>query len=123
MVQEVLKRLSDICLSLPEATMVAGEETEWWAFKVRDKNFVWFMNNHHGDGRLALWCKAPPGAQAMLVAADSTRYFVPPYVGTRGWVGFRFDAGPVDWDDVRDLVEESYRLAAPKRLAAQLAST
>ena len=72
-----------------------------------------------GDGRVSMWCKAPPGAQVVLVGSDPERFFVPPYVGHRGWVGVRLDI-EIDWDEVAGIVEESYRMTAPKRLAALL---
>ena len=83
-----------ICLALPEA-----EEKEAWGmptFRVRGKLFAHFADNHHGDGRVALWLKAAAGAQALLVEAGPERFFVPAYVGPRGWVGARVD-GEVDW--------------------------
>jgi hypothetical protein len=70
-----------------------------------------------GDGRLSVWVKAPAGAQEVLVAADPGRFFVPPYVGRRGWIGVRLDDGP-DWDELAALVRQSWRMTAPKRLAA-----
>ena len=70
-----------------------------------------------GDGRPSLWCKAPPGSQAVLVGADPQRFFVPPYVGHKGWIGMRLDKG-TDWDEVALIVRRSFRLIAPKRLAA-----
>ena len=70
-----------------------------------------------GDGRISLWCKAPAGSQMVLVGADPERFFVPPYVGHKGWVGVRLDHEP-DWDEVAAIVRRSYRLIAPKRLAA-----
>ena len=84
-----LIRVRKSCLALPEAT----EKEAWGAptFRVRDRMFVMFMDNHHGDGRLAIWCNAPPGAQEALVASDPKHFFVPPYVGPNGWVGVRLD--------------------------------
>ena len=105
-------RLRAICLALPEAA-----EKEAWGdptFRVRERIFAM---RKRGDGRVSLWCKAPPGAQAVLVGADPERFFVPPYVGHKGWIGVRLDAGP-DWGEVAALVERSYRMTAPKRLAA-----
>jgi predicted DNA-binding protein (MmcQ/YjbR family) len=105
-------RLRAICLALPEAV-----EKEAWGdptFRVRDKVFAM---EKRGDGRISVWCKAPPGSQTVLVGADSERFFVPPYVGHKGWVGMRLDRNP-DWDEVAALVRRSYRLIAPKRLAA-----
>ncbi len=86
-------------------------------FRVRDRIFAM---EKRGDGRVSLWCKAPLGSQAVLVGADPARFFVPPYVGPKGWIGMRLDGGP-DWDEVAALVRRSYRLIAPKRLAALVA--
>ena len=112
---KVLGRLRKICLALPEA-----EEIETWGhptFRVRKKIFVGCGAGE--DGRVQMNCKAPPGEQRALVAADPARFFVPAYVGNRGWVGVRLD-DPVDWDEIAELVEESYRLTAPKKLSALL---
>jgi hypothetical protein len=78
-----------------------------------------FLNDHHGDGRLALWCAAPAGAQEALTSADPERYFRPPYVGQRGWIGVRLDRA-LEWERVADAIEEAYRTVAPPRLAAKL---
>ena len=86
-------------------------------FRVRDKIFAM---QHGVDGRPSMWCKAPPGAQQALVSADPERFFVPPYVGCHGWIGHWLDI-PIDWDELADLVDESYRMTAPKRLCAQIA--
>ncbi len=105
------ERLRAICLALPEAC-----EKETWGnptFRVREKIFAM---ERRDDDRVSLWCKAPPGSQTILVAADPDRFFVPPYVGHKGWVGMRLDEGP-DWEEVASLVRRSYRLVAPKRLA------
>ena len=117
MKDDPLSRLRKVCLALPEATekVAWGEPT----FRVRDKIFAMFTDNHHGDGRVALWCKAPPGVQEVLVGADPRRFYVPPYVGHKGWVGVRLDV-KVDWDEVSDLVKDSYLMTAPKRLATLL---
>ena len=114
---QVLKRVRQICLDLPEAT-----EKEAWGsltFRVRNKQFVMFQNNHHGDGIVGIWCKAAPGAQEVLVQAEPDRYFVPPYVGPSGWIGIRLDGDP-DWGAAAALVEDGYRLVAPKRAIAAL---
>jgi predicted DNA-binding protein (MmcQ/YjbR family) len=111
MPDESRERLRAICLALPEAV-----EKEAWgdpSWRVRDKIFAMAKR---GEGRESLWCKAPPGSQTVLVAADPERFFVPPYVGHKGWVGMRLDGKP-DWDEVALLVRRSYRLTAPKRLA------
>ena len=107
-----IERLRAICLALPETV-----EKEAWGdptFRVRDKIFAM---EKRGDGRISLWCKAPPGSQMVLVGADPERFFVPPYVGHKGWVGVRLDSNP-DWSEVAAVVRRSYRLVAPKRLAA-----
>jgi hypothetical protein len=115
---DALDRVRQLCLALPETTerLSHGAPT----FFVRDKKtFVTFVDNHHGDGRLAIWCHAPLGVQEMLVEQDPERFFVPPYVGHRGWVGVRLERN-ADWDEVADLIEDAYRMVAPKRLVAQV---
>ena len=112
MLGQPIDRLRAICLALPEAS-----EKEAWGeptFRVRDRIFAMVKV---GDGRVSGWCKAPPGSQQVLVGADPETFFVPPYVGHKGWVGVRLDSRP-DWDEVAALVRRSYRLIAPKRLAA-----
>jgi predicted DNA-binding protein (MmcQ/YjbR family) len=112
MAQNPTSRLRDLCLALPEAV-----EQETWdvpTFRVRGKIFAMATD---GDGRISLWCKAPPGSQMVLVGADPERFFVPPYVGHKGWIGMRLDKRP-DWGEVATIVRRSYRLIAPKRLAA-----
>jgi predicted DNA-binding protein (MmcQ/YjbR family) len=109
--------LRAICLSLPDAVekMAWGDPT----FRAADKIFaMWKV----GDGRLSIWCKAPPGSQAVLVGSDPEHFFVPPYVGRNGWIGVRLD-GDVDWPEVAELVKRSYRLVAPKRLAARISAS
>ncbi len=112
-----LPRLRKICLALPEATekQSHGEPT----FFVGGKVFVTFTDNHHNDGRVAIWCNAAPMAQDVLVGADPERFFVPPYVGHRGWVGVRLDRSP-DWGEVAGICEDAYRQVAPKTLVALL---
>jgi hypothetical protein len=116
---EILKEVRAICLSLPETS----EKEAWSAptFRVRKKMFAMFLNDHHGDGRIALWLDAPPGDQELLVAADPVRFFVPPYQGPFGWIGVRLDRNP-DWDEVRELVVDAYRTSAPKTVLARLES-
>lgn len=110
---ERLERLRRICLALPEAT-----EKEAWGdptWRVRDRIFAMQKGNVEGH-RPSVWVKAPEGDQAALVASDPERFFVPPYVGGKGWVGVYLDRDDLDWDELAELVEESYRLIAPKRL-------
>jgi predicted DNA-binding protein (MmcQ/YjbR family) len=113
-----LERLRRLCLALPEAA-----ETEAWGdptWRVRDRIFAMQKGNYEG-GRPSLWFKAPEGAQPLLVGADPVRFFIPPYVGNKGWVGLYLDAA-VDWEELQVLIAESYRLIAPRRLAAQLSA-
>ena len=112
-----LSRVRKICLALPEATeKVAWGEPTW---RIRDKLFAMFANNHHGDGRIALWCKAAPGLQEDLVAANPKHFFVPPYVGKAGWIGIHLDKG-LDWGIVAGLVKDGYLEIAPKKPRATL---
>ena len=114
-----LTRLRKICLALPDA-----HEVEAWGeptFRVRNKMFAMYASgrSHHGGGRDAVWCKAGPGNQALMVRAEPGRFFVPPYVGPSGWVGIWLDS-TVDWEDLAGLLEDAYRCVAPKRLVARL---
>nr|WP_157367739.1 MmcQ/YjbR family DNA-binding protein [Alloactinosynnema sp. L-07] len=112
-----LPALRAICLAFPEATeRVSHGEPTW--FVREKKTFVTYANNHHDD-RVAFWCAAPPGAQEELVAEDPERFFRPPYVGHRGWLGVYVDV-EVDWAEIAEIVDQAYRLIAPKRLVAEL---
>lgn len=107
-------RVREICLALPEvAEKPFGGHTAP-SFRIRDKLFV--MTSEDGG---YLTFKAGPGVQEALVSSDPERFFVPKYVGSKGWVGTRLDADQ-DWDELAELIEESYRLIAPKRLADRL---
>jgi hypothetical protein len=112
-----LERLRALCTALPEVTERTSHGEPTWFVR---KSFVMFADHHHDD-RLAFWCAAPPGVQEELVAADPQRFFRPPYVGTRGWVGVRLDV-EVDWDEIAELVTDAYRAVAPKRLVGFLDS-
>jgi phosphoribosylglycinamide formyltransferase-1 len=109
------ERLIGLCRSLPEAEAERAGATHF-AFKVRKKIFAYYAFNHHGDGVVALWCKAPPGERDRLVRESPGRYFVPPYVGPKGWVALRLDAARVDWKAVKELMVVSYLLTAPAGL-------
>ena len=89
-------------------------------FRVNRRSFAWFLDNHHGDGLVAVACKAVPGRAAKLVDTEGERYYLPPYLRRSGWVGLRLDVGDVDWREVEELVEDSYRLVAPRRLLSGL---
>lgn len=114
---DALRRLRDLCLSLPETTERLSHGEPTWFVRGR-KTFVMFADHHH-DERLAAWCAALPGAQEALVSTEPERFFVPPYVGHRGWLGVYLDV-PVDWGQIADLVEDAYRAVAPKGLVAEL---
>jgi hypothetical protein len=118
--KEVLAKVRAICLALPEASEkpFGGHTDPTW--RVRDKIFAMTSSGEHGDGVFSIWCKAPPGAQDILVGGDPDRFFVPPYVGHNGWVGIRLDRPGIDWDMITVLVTDSYRMTAPKRLTALL---
>ena len=110
----ILGRVRELCLALPEVSerLSHGAPT----FFVRGKRaFLMVLNDHHGDGRYAIWCAAEPGTQALLVEADPERFFVPPYVGHRGWLGFRLDRG-LDWNELAGIVEDAYAEVAPTKL-------
>jgi predicted DNA-binding protein (MmcQ/YjbR family) len=113
---ETLERLRAICLVLPGTSeRVSHGEPTWFAGK---KTFVMYADHHHDD-RLAFWCAAPAGAQEVLAGAEPERFFRPPYVGVRGWLGVYLDV-PVDWAQVESLVQDAYRMVVGKRLLAQL---
>jgi predicted DNA-binding protein (MmcQ/YjbR family) len=113
-----LTRLTEICLALPEATrQCTGDHA---SFSVRDKKFAYYLDNHHGDGIVAVCFRTEPGENEVLLASDATRFYKPAYIGPRGWVGLRLDLGELEWAEVADFVTDSYRLAAPKRLIAQI---
>jgi hypothetical protein len=112
--ERVLRRIREICLSLPETSerLSHGAPT----FFVRGKRaFLMVVTNHHGDGRFAIWCAAAPGTQQLLVDADAERFFRPPYVGHRGWLGVRLDRG-LDWDELAGIAEDAYAEIAPQKL-------
>jgi hypothetical protein len=116
--EDLLARVRALCLALPAVTERLSHGAP--SFFVQGKRaFVMYMNDHHGDGRLALWCKAPPGVQDAFVRMDRERFFVPPYVGVHGWLGARLDREP-DWDLVGEIIRDAYRASAPSRLRARL---
>jgi hypothetical protein len=111
-----LERLSEICAGLPEAEReLSGSHA---IFRVRGRTFAYHLDDHHGDGIVGVVFKTP--ANEGLIAAQPDRFYMPSYIGHRGWVGLRLDTGPVDWTEVSDFIADSYLAVAPKRLAAQL---
>src|SRR5919112_5973792 len=116
-----LARLRKLCLALPGA-----HEVEAWGeptFRVRNKLFAMYADagNHHGDGRAAVWLKAGPGNQDLLVRAAPDRFFVPPYVGPSGWIGVYLDSPQTDWAELAELLRDAWRLSAPKKLVDRVA--
>jgi hypothetical protein len=114
---EVLGRIRELCLALPETSerLSHGQPT----FFVREKrSFAMVLNDHHGDGRFAVWCAAEDGVQQMLVEADPERFFRPPYVGHRGWLGVRLDRG-LHWDELAGILEDAYVEVAPPKLVEE----
>jgi len=112
--EHVLERIRELCLALPETSerLSHGQPT----FFIREKrSFLMVLDNHHGDGRFAIWCAAGDGVQQMLVEADPERFFRPPYVGHRGWLGVRLDRG-LHWDELAGIVEDAYVEVAPPKL-------
>jgi phosphoribosylglycinamide formyltransferase-1 len=115
----ILRRLSAICMPLPEAEANSrtGDHT---AFVVRGRKFAYLLDNHHGDGRLTFCARVPRGENSRMVAAAPARYFMPPYIGAQGWVGLYMDRGRIDWGEVERLALDSYVMVAPKKLVAAL---
>jgi hypothetical protein len=112
-----LDRLRALCLALPEVTERLSHGEPTWFVRGK-KSFVMFADRHHDD-RVAFWCAAPEGAQQTYVERDPTHYFVPPYVGGRGWLGVYLDV-KVDWPEVEDIVDDAFRSVAPKTLITEL---
>ncbi|PXY32616.1 phosphoribosylglycinamide formyltransferase [Prauserella muralis] len=112
-----LDRVRALCLALPETTERLSHGEPTWFVRGR-RTFVMYAERHHDD-RVAFWCAAPPGAQEALVAEAPGRFFVPPYVGHRGWLGVWLDV-PVDWAEITEIITDAYCVVAPKRLTAGL---
>jgi predicted DNA-binding protein (MmcQ/YjbR family) len=118
--RDIHQAVRDACLWLPEAEEFVSHGSP--NFRVRGKTFATYTVNHHGDGRVALWLNAPPGSQELHVRSEPAHFFVPPYVGPRGWLGVVLDRG-IAWGQVVALVREAYEKAAPPELRARMGST
>ena len=116
---EPLERVRTLCLGMPEAT----EKMAWGAptFRVRNKMFASFAANHHNDGRIALWVHAPEGLQQSVVQSEPVKFFVPPYVGVRGWIGINLDQ--VNDEELAAFVSQAWSMVAPKKLRVLLESS
>jgi len=113
-----LTRLTEIALKLPETTRkIYGSHAQ---FLVRKKTFAYFLDNHHGDGIVSITGKVLPGDNKALAEAQRKRFYLPAYIGSKGWVALRLDVGKVDWSEVEELLSGSYALVAPRKLAEQV---
>jgi hypothetical protein len=110
----ILAAVREICLGLPETSERLSHGAPTWFIREK-RSFATVWDNHHNDGRVALICAAPEGMQATLVEADPERFYVPPYVGHRGWIGVRLDRG-FDRDEIAGLLEDAFAEVAPARL-------
>ena len=111
------ERLVKICKALPESEVdVAGEEH--LAFRIRKRIFAYYLFDHHGDGKIAFCCKSSLSDQRRLVKEDPVSFFVPPYLGPKGWIAIRLDLDEVDWETVSELARRAYQDFAPRKLAA-----
>jgi predicted DNA-binding protein (MmcQ/YjbR family) len=110
-----LVRVTKLCRALPEATFeITGKHA---TYTVRDRTFAYYLNDHHGDGIISVCAKVLPGDNEALIVANPKKFYLPAYVGPRGWVALRLDIPGVDWKEVADLIRGSYRLVAPQKLA------
>jgi hypothetical protein len=113
------KRLVKICESFPEvSSQVAGDQHI--AFRIRKKTFAYYLFDHHGDGMIAFTCKSSLSEQRRLIQDDPISYFVPAYLGSRGWSAIRLDLDEVDWETVAELARRAYQSTAPRKLAAAI---
>ena len=112
--RERLEKLSKICMTLPGAVM--EEMHGHMAFKVGKKTFAYYLNDHHGDGIVSVCCKVLAGDNERLIGANPRKFYMPAYIGPRGWVALRLDRATVDWSEVRELVRGSWEQIAPKKL-------
>jgi hypothetical protein len=114
---ERLAQLLGICEALPEVDISGDQHV---ALRIRKKTFAYFLDDHHGDGIVSICCKSTFARQQELVSRHPDRYYVPDYVGPKGWVALRLDLPEIDWEEVASLVFAAYRLQAPRRLAEQI---
>lgn len=111
-------QLIGMCEALPEVTIEpAGEHL---AIRIRKKTMAWYQFDHHGDGMISLVCKSSPAEQHRWIRTDPETFFVPDYLGARGWLGIRLDLAEVDWDAIGELLTNAYQSLAPRKLAAQV---
>ena len=109
-------QLIEICKAFPEVTVDAAGK-DHFAFRIRKKIFAYYLFDHHGDGRIAFCCKSTLSEQHRHVRSDPDNFFVPAYLGAKGWIAIRLDSDEVDWDMVADLARSAYQAIAPRKLA------
>ncbi len=119
MTAELAAQLRAICLALPEVTERPSHSAPTWFVRGKNAFVTLWATGHHANEFPHLWCAAAPGAQKELIAAEPDKFFRPPYVGGRGWIGVRLD-GDLDWTELAELCQDAYRAIAPARLIAQL---
>jgi predicted DNA-binding protein (MmcQ/YjbR family) len=116
-VGSLLARISEYCLAFPEAEReVHGRHAD---FRVRKKPFAYFLDDHHGDGIVAVCCRSELGENVDRAGREPDRFYLPAYIGKRGWFGIRLDHASIDWEDVERAIEHSWRLAASRSLVAR----
>lgn len=112
------KQLIRICESLPQVTVAPlGHDREHLVFQIGKKKLAYYQFDHHGDGMVSLVCKSNLSEQRRFVQSDPESFFVPAYVGSRGWIGMRLDLDEVDWDTATELLRRGYQELAPRKLA------
>ena len=111
------KRLVKICEAFPEVRVEPGGEGHL-AFRIRKRIFAYYLFDHHGDGMIAFTCKSSLSEQRRLITDDPDSFFVPAYLGSKGWIAIRLDLDEVDWDTVAELARRGYQEIAPRKLAA-----
>ncbi len=116
--QDRLRKLTEICLALPETR--SEQKHAHVAFLVGKKTFAYYLNNHHGDNLISVCCKVLPGENQFLVQSAPARFYLPAYIGSRGWIALRMDLATLNWTEVKELIRGSYIQAAPKRLVSLL---
>lgn len=112
----LLARITEMCLAYPETTCERSGSHA--TFKVRKRVFAYFLNDHHGDGEVSVCCKTMLGEQYDLAKENPERFYIPAYIGSRGWVAIRLNDGRVNWKEIAGFVRASYRAVAPKKLVA-----
>jgi hypothetical protein len=120
LVRSTIERLTEICDGLPECEIVGDQHRK---VTVAGRAMGWYTVDHHGDGRISLSIRAAKGENEALVASDPDTFFMPPYVARHGYVGVHLDRPEVDWEEIRELVNDAYIIAAPKRLSKLLVHT